>query len=219
MRRQGINLGNTRHGSGKGRTYRTTRAYQIAVFLAVCHKLLRRNIHYRKSVVDNGVKLLFKALFNHLGQIFAVGFMGGIPADIVQQLVRPLNYRGIVAVGHRDNIAVYHIGYLIRVIDYKFACALTEVIEIGKHFVGRFKVQRRLIVKIFKALPRHKYFTDYIIALFKKMHVPRGYNGLAQLIRQFNNLAVKAFYNLKIGNLFKAVGYNRSRFLILFIGV
>ena len=51
------------------------------------------------------------------------------------------------------------------------------------------------------------------------MHVPRGYNGLAQFIRQFNNLAVKAFYNLKIGNLFKAVGYNRSRFLILFIGV
>ena len=27
VRRQGINLGNTRHGSGKGRAYRTTRAY------------------------------------------------------------------------------------------------------------------------------------------------------------------------------------------------
>ena len=145
--------------------------------------------------------------------------MGGIPADIVQQFVRPLNYRGIVAVGHGYHVAVYHIGYFIRVINYKFACALTKVIEIGKHFIGRFKVQRRLIVKIVKALPRHKYFAYYIIALFKKMHVARGYNGLAQLVRQFNNLAVKVFYNLKIGNLFKAVGYNRSRFLILFIGV
>ena len=51
------------------------------------------------------------------------------------------------------------------------------------------------------------------------MHVTRGYNGLAQLVCQLNNLAVKVFYNLKIGNLFKAIGYNRSRFLILFIGV
>ena len=105
--------------------------------------------------------------------------MGGIPANIVQQLVRPLNYRRIVAVGHGDHVSVYHIGYFIRVINYKFARSLAEVIEIGKHFIGRFKVQGRLIVKIVKALTCHKYFADYIVALFKKMHVPRGYNGLA----------------------------------------
>ena len=135
---------------------------------------MSRDIHYGKAVVDNGVKLLIKALFHHLGQGVAVKLVGIIPAYISKQIVRALDYRRVVAVGHGDNVVVNHISNFVGVIDNKFLCPLPEIIKIIKHFVGGFKVKRGLIVEIVKALTRHKNFADNIIALFKEMHVPRG---------------------------------------------
>ena len=55
MRRQGIYLGNMGHGGGKGGTYGTSGAYQIAVLIGLIHQLLGNNIHHGITVGDNGI--------------------------------------------------------------------------------------------------------------------------------------------------------------------
>ena len=62
--------------------------------------------------------------------------MSVVVADVAQKVVRPLDYRRIVALGYGYNVPVNHIGYFIRIVYYKFLCPLAEIIKIGKHLIG-----------------------------------------------------------------------------------
>ena len=87
MGRQGIYLGNARHGSYKGRSYRTTGTHQITVLIGLPHQLLSNDIHNRKSIGNNGMQLFFQSLRYLSGQFCSVDGVCLFIADVTQGLV------------------------------------------------------------------------------------------------------------------------------------
>ncbi len=56
MGAQGIYLRDSRHSGHKGRSYGSTGTYQIPVLVGLPHQFLCNDVHYGKSIGDNGVQ-------------------------------------------------------------------------------------------------------------------------------------------------------------------
>ena len=68
MRRQRIDLGNTRHGSDERGAYRAAGTDKISLLLAVPHKLLGDHIKHGKAVFDDRGELLIEPRFHDFRQ-------------------------------------------------------------------------------------------------------------------------------------------------------
>ena len=79
MGRKRIHLGNASHRSHKGRTYRTTGTYLVAVLIGVCNKLLCDHIENSKAVLDYRSKLTVKTFRNKFRNRIAVDRLAPFP--------------------------------------------------------------------------------------------------------------------------------------------
>ena len=87
MGRERIDPRNTGHGSHKGGSDRPPGAHQISMIIGIPHQLLCDNIHNRKTIAYDRIKLPVQTVFNDLWQIRSVDLMGLIITDLRQDLV------------------------------------------------------------------------------------------------------------------------------------
>ena len=87
MRTERIYLGNTCHGGDKGRSYRSTGTYQIAVLIGLPHQFLCDDLHHGITIADDGFEFSFQSLFYDRRQIIAIERMRPIIADLSQHAV------------------------------------------------------------------------------------------------------------------------------------
>ena len=165
VRRQGVNLGDTRHRRYEGRAYRATRAYEIAEALGVCNKLNRDHIEHGKSVFDYGIELSLKSLFNELGQGIAVPLVRPLPAAFGKLYVSAGNVGLISALGNGTHV-VAHIRYHIRVGDNNLFCdILTEIRELVEHLLSGTQIDGSRLICIRELHTRKKNASVYLVLL------------------------------------------------------
>ena len=150
-----IDLRNSRHSGDEGRADRSTGADKVSLAFGKRHQLLRRNVHDRKSVLDYGIQFPFKPVGNDVRQRIAVYLMCPFVCYFGQYIVRAFYFRRIVTRRHGTDIAVDHGGYFCRIVDDDLPCAVAEIAEIGQHLIGGLKIERRLMLSVFKALSCH----------------------------------------------------------------
>ena len=103
MGAQGVDLRDSRHGRHKGASYGSTGAYQVSILHRLPYQLLRNDVHYGKSVLDNGVQFLLQSCLYDLRQIWSVNFMGSVITDLRQCLITVGNDRRTFVRAHRCN--------------------------------------------------------------------------------------------------------------------
>ena len=184
---QRIDLGDARHCGHKGASHGSPGSHQIAVLHGLPYQLLRNNIHHRKSVGDNGMQLLFQPGLHDSGKLRSIYLMSLVIADLRQSLVAVFDNRRTFIRPHRRD-SLYHIRYQIGVFHYYFICLIAS--QVGKflqHLLRGVQKQRRLIVRILKALSRHDYPPVYFVLRIQKMYVAGGGHRLVKLFPQLHD--------------------------------
>ena len=106
----------------------------------------------------------------------------------------------------------------VKLNDNEFLCTIAEIAEIGKHFLGGFKIEGGLIIKSVVILTRHKNFTDDFIFLLKEVNVTSCHNGFAKTVAYFYDFSVEIFNYVKTFNVAEFVGGYLPCFFVVFIG-
>ena len=83
-------------------------------------------------------------------------------------------------------------GDLRRVVDDDFLCLrLAQIAEFLEHLLRRLEIQRRLIVRILKAVRRLNDRAEFSVLRVKEVHVARRADRNAQLLAQPDDFSVK----------------------------
>ena len=91
MRFERIYLRNTCHICHKRRTNRTSRAYNIAIFVRFPNQFLRNDIHHGKSIFDDGIELFVKSSLHNFWKWVAIQFMRFFVCNIADFLLTAWN--------------------------------------------------------------------------------------------------------------------------------
>ena len=190
VRRERVYLGDVRHERRERRADRTSRADQIAVRERLGNELLRDDVHDGVAVADDGVQLTVEPRLHLLGERVAIDALGLVVAHIAQVVLAAVDVRRIVLARHRtDDVA--HIRYHVGVLDYDLVGAvLAEIGEFLQHFVRGLEVERRLIVRVRKALTGHQDAAERLVLRFEEVNVAGRAARLAELVRKAQNIAV-----------------------------
>ena len=191
VRGQGVYLGNTRHRSNEGRTYRAAGSYAISKAFAIRNELLRNHIKHSEAVGNNGVELSLQTVFNKLGQGISVPFVCSIVAHTGQILFRTLHNGGVGAVGNGEDI-FDAVGNEIRVFHNHFISRFfAKIRKFLKHFVGGAQIDANVGIGIRELHTRKQNLAVYFVFFFKEVRVAGGNNGLAKLFTELNDAAVE----------------------------
>ena len=190
MGTQRIDLRNSRHSSHEGRTYRATGTHQITILVGLPNQLLCNNIHYGKSVGNNGIQLPLQTLRNHLRQFLSIHLMGAVVADISQHLVRIRNHRRTLIRPHRCDL-LHPVRDHIGIVDYNLmSLGRSQIFEFLQHLFRSTKIQRCLFVRISESLSRHNNPPVYLILRIQEMHITGSHYRLPKLLAQTDNFPV-----------------------------
>ena len=166
MRRQRVDLRNTRHRCNERRTDRSSRAYEIALLLTVPYKLLRYHIKNGKSVFDNRGQFSVKSACNYFGQRVAVHGFCSLVADPSEILLRTLHLGCKGALRERTYIRLDHIVDQIGIgYNHLVSLFLSEVGEFLKHLLGRAVINMRILVKVLELLTSKQYLAVKLVLL------------------------------------------------------
>ena len=146
--RQRVDLSDADHGRDKGRSDRTARADQVTVVVRLFHKALCDNVECSKTIAQDRFQLEFEAIGYDLRQILTVELTCARVGHFLDLSVRARHRRRIEFVGDRKEV-LHHIGDLPWICDDALVGTLrTEIVELGKHFVRRAQIERRLSLGI-----------------------------------------------------------------------
>ena len=189
VRRKGVYLGDARHRRHERRADGATRADVVAMILRVFHQLLRDDVENGKAVFNDRIQLAREAVGHILWHRISIHLLAVRPADFAQFLLRAGDIRWKIALREGAH-HVYHIRNLIRVFHNHLIGPLAEIGKFIEHFLRGAQVERGLVVRIGKALPRHEDAAENFIARVKEMNVARGDHQLAELIAKLEDRPV-----------------------------
>ena len=146
--------------------------------LRIGHKLLRRHVQHGEAVLIDGIQLALEAVVNDLRQRIAVNLFRPLPRNAVELLLRSVDERREHPGRDRRNL-VDHIRNLIGVGHNDLVCLFfAEIRKFLQHFGRGAQVQRRLRVRVCKALPRHQDFAVIAVLRVEEVNVAGGDDGL-----------------------------------------
>ena len=191
MRTEGINLRYARHCSNKRRTYRTSRAYKIAVSFTVCNKLLSRHIQNREAVLCDSSKFSVKTFLDDFRERVAVFVFSSLPCNGCKLFLCTVN-KGRVYSGGNWSYLFHHIGNFVGIFHNYFVCFLiAEIFKLPEHFGSCSEIQRSLSVSVRKAFGGHKYFAVVAFVRIHKVNVTGCDNRFFKLIGKLYYCSVK----------------------------
>ena len=196
MRRQRVYLGNAAHRRDERRADRSARTDEVAVGVRFGNQLLRDGIQRCKTITDDGAKLLLEPRRDDFGQLVAVAAFRLAPAAVLNIVRRvcPEGLEGLFSLRVLGKQAYFAhlVGNLARVFNHDLArLFFAQIAEFFQHFVGRLEVQRRLIIRVGKALPGLQDGARLRVARVEKMHVARRDDGNAAFFAQPDDFAVQ----------------------------
>ena len=121
------------------------------MLLGILNKSFRNYVQHSVTVLYYRIQFFLQSRTDLFRNRITVFFPGVFPTGLRQFLLRAVNMRLESAGRNRNHVILYHIRYLIRIIDYKFLCPFARPGKIGEHFISRFKIERRLLVGVLKA--------------------------------------------------------------------
>ena len=157
MRLEGVDFRNPGQIRHQRRADGTARADDIAVGKRFLNQFDRDHVERRKSVADDRAQFLVDALLNDLGQGIVVDLNRAAHRALAQFALRlrPKWLERLLAFRVLDvEIGLFNlIGDLVwHVDDHALRDLFAEVRKFVDHLISRFKIQRRLILRVFKAL-------------------------------------------------------------------
>ena len=198
MGAQRIYLRDTGHSGHKGGAYGATGSHQISVLIGLPHQLLCNDIHNRKSVGDDGMKLPLQPVHNDFRQVLPVHLMGPVITYLGQRLVGILDNRRTLVRPHRCN-PLAHIRNLPGVGNYHLMGLIRP--QIGKflqHLLCCPEIQGGLVIRILKSLAGHNDSAVYLVLGVQEMNVAGGADQLVKLHSQFHYLFID-IYQILLG--------------------
>ena len=150
MGAQGVNLRDSRHSRHKGASYGSTGAYQVSILHRLPYQLLRNDVHYGKSVFDNGVQFLLQSCLYDLWQIGSIDLMGPVVTDLRQCLITVRNDRRTLVRSYRTH-DIDSVGNLI--------CIGDKLDVIKEYEKGEFPIGNVMLTSVGEAL---KSITDSV---------------------------------------------------------
>ena len=108
--------------------------------------------------------------------------------------LRPVRLEGFLALRMRQEyVQIAHaIRDGVRRFDNHAARGfLAQICKFRKHIIGGSKVQRRLEIRILKALGGHQHRAEYAVRGFHEMHIARGAHGNVHFIAQPQNFSIQ----------------------------
>ncbi len=190
MGRQRIHLRDMRHGGRKGGAHGSPGAHEIAVLIGLVHQLLGDDIHHGVAVGDNGGKLGFQTILHNLRQLRSIHPVGRVIADFPQLLIGMLNDRGTLVRPHRFDI-VAHVRNAVGVVDDQLPGTVRlQVVELRQHFLRRPEIEAGITFLLVKAPARHDDLPVNVVLRIHIVGIAGGTAGLAQLIRQRQNVQI-----------------------------
>ena len=131
---QWIYLGNTWHGSNKGRADRTTGTYLISVSHWICHQFLCGHIKHRETMFGNGTKFFIQTIFYQFRHRVAIDFFRFFPCNANQIFLRTVNKRREHTRRNRADV-FHHICNFAAVGNNNFICFFfTQIRKFLQHF-------------------------------------------------------------------------------------
>ena len=116
-----------------------------------------------------------------------------IITDITEHLVRIRDNRRTLVRTHRRDL-FDHLRNLHRILDDNLSCLCRpQIFEFFQHLIRGPKIQRRLIVRITKALSCHDDSSVYLIFRIHEMHVTSSDNRLIEPFTKCDDLPVDLF--------------------------
>ena len=113
-----------------------------------------------------------------------------IITDITEHLVRIRDNRRTLVRTHRRDL-FDHLRDLHRILDDNLSCLCRpQIFEFFQHLIRGPKIQRRLIVRITKALSCHDNPSVNLVLRVQKMHITGCHNRFMELLPQLYNPAV-----------------------------
>lgn len=190
VRRQRVDLGDTRHGRDERGTDGTTRTDEVAVVVGFLDETLRDEVQHGESVCDNRLELLFESVFDDFRQVLAVHLAGLFVGHLADFVVGARNLRRIEVV--RNRLEAFNlVGDFARIRhDGLVGGLFAEVREFLEHFVRRTQIKRRLFFSIVKALALHEDGTVDTVFRVQKMHIAGRDERFAELFGDFGDLEV-----------------------------
>ena len=164
------------------------------------HKQARNIIKVGVTVADNARELSLKPIFDNFGQRVAIKLLCGLARDAFNILCAALDFRGEVALRYGADIFDY-IADIICICNHNLVSLFTsEIFKFGKHLLGVSEKQRRLHVRVLKALPCLEDSAKNLVTLTQEMHVAGGNHFFSELFAEPHYFAVKLAQTLIVRN-------------------
>ena len=148
--RQGVHLGDARHGGHEGAAHGASGAHQIPVGVGLVDQPLGHEVQGGEVVADDGLELLVEALLHHVGQGVAVDAVGLVHGHAGELVLRVGDHGGVGAVGEglQDLDLV---GDGVGVVNDHLLRPVAQVRELRQHLLGGLEAEVRLIGRVVEA--------------------------------------------------------------------